>query len=89
MARYSQEFKNTIIIKMMPPENKSIAQIARETGLSEATLNQWRRKARAGGCAAPADYNGPHCQDIIFKFVRWISDSRSWRSISSRGAILR
>ena len=55
MARYSQEFKNSIIAKMMPPENKSITQIARETGLSEATLNQWRRKARASGCAAPAD----------------------------------
>lgn len=55
MAKYSQEFKNSIIAKMMPPDNKSITQIARETGLSEATLNQWRRKARAGGCAAPAD----------------------------------
>ena len=55
MAKYSEEFKNSIIAKMMPPENRSITQIARETGLSEATLNQWRRKARRGGCAAPAD----------------------------------
>jgi len=55
MPRYSLELKNSIIAKMMPPENKSITQIARETGLPEATLNQWRRKARAAGCATPAD----------------------------------
>ena len=55
MAKYSEEFKNSVIAKMMPPENRSITQLARETGLSEATLNQWRRKARMSGFAAPAD----------------------------------
>jgi len=55
MPRYSPELKNSIIVKMMPPENKSITQLVRETGVPEATLNQWRKKARAGGCAAPAD----------------------------------
>ena len=55
MPRYSLELKNSVIAKMMPPENKSITQIARETGLPEATLNQWRRKARATGCVVPGD----------------------------------
>lgn len=55
MTKYSEEFKNSIIAKMMPPENRSITEIARETGLSEATLNQWRRKARMSGFATPAD----------------------------------
>ncbi|MBP1763018.1 MAG: transposase family protein [Firmicutes bacterium] len=55
MPKYSEELKNTIIAQMMPPENKSISQIARKTGLPEATLNQWRRKVRRDGHAAPAD----------------------------------
>lgn len=54
MARYSHEFKYSIITKMMPPQNQSISDIARETGLSEATLHKWRKQARAKGLAVPS-----------------------------------
>ena len=54
MARYSEEFKYSIMLKMMPPHNQSINDIARETGLSEATLYQWRKQARAKGLAVPS-----------------------------------
>lgn len=53
MAKYSEEFKYSIIMKMMPPQNQAVSAIARETGLSEATLHQWRRQARAKGMAVP------------------------------------
>lgn len=53
MARYSEEFKYSIVKRMMPPQNESVNTIARETGLSEATLHQWKRKARAKGIAVP------------------------------------
>jgi transposase len=53
MARYSEEFKYTIVRRMMPPQNESVITIARETGLSEATLHQWKKKARAKGIAVP------------------------------------
>jgi len=53
MAKYSEEFKHSIMMKMMPPQNQSVRDIARETGLSEATLHQWRRKARTKGMAVP------------------------------------
>jgi transposase len=53
MARYSEEFKYSIIVRMMPPENQSVNSIARETGLSEATLYQWRNQARKKGLAVP------------------------------------
>lgn len=53
MARYSEEFKNAIIKRMIPPNNESVASIARETGLAENTLYQWKRKARANGFAVP------------------------------------
>ena len=53
MARYSEEFKYSIMMKMMPPQNQSISQVSRETGLSEATLYLWRKQARTKGLAVP------------------------------------
>jgi transposase-like protein len=53
MARYSEEFKYSIMMKMMPPQNQSVSQVARETGLSEATLHLWRKQARTKGLAVP------------------------------------
>ncbi len=43
MAKYSEEFKYSIMARMMPPQNQSVSEIARETGLSEGTLHQWRK----------------------------------------------
>ena len=54
MPRYSEEFKYSIITKMMPPKNQSITEIARETGLWEATLYKWKKQAKARGIAVPA-----------------------------------
>ena len=54
---YSAEFKESIIRRMLPPNNESISKIAREEGLSEQTLRNWRDKARANGIAAPDDWS--------------------------------
>ncbi len=54
MAKYSKEFKYSIMMKMMPPQNQAVSVIARETGLSEATLHQWRKQARSKGMAVPS-----------------------------------
>ncbi len=53
MARYSEEFKHSIISKMMPPQNQSVDDIAKETGLSKATLYTWRRMAGEKGLIVP------------------------------------
>jgi len=54
MTRYSEEFKYSIIKRMMPPNNESVNSISKETGLSEATLHSWKKKARANGIAVPS-----------------------------------
>lgn len=53
MARYSEEFKYSIISRMMPPKNESVLQISKETGLSEVTLHKWKKQARAKGIDVP------------------------------------
>lgn len=54
MARYSEEFKYSIISRMMPPKNESVLSISKETGLPEATLHKWKKQARAKGIAVPS-----------------------------------
>lgn len=51
--RYSPERKEAVIKKMLPPESKTIAALAAEEGISEATLYNWRRDARSRGRLLP------------------------------------
>jgi len=44
MKQYSEEFKTNIIAKMLPPNNVSVPELARETGIPKDTLYTWRIK---------------------------------------------
>ena len=50
---YSPEYKDSILRRILPPNNESITKIAREEGLSEQTIRNWQIKARKEGYAAP------------------------------------
>ena len=50
---YSKEYKDSILRRILPPNNESINKIAKEEGLSEQTIRNWRDKARKEGYAAP------------------------------------
>ena len=54
MTRHSKEMKHKILQRMMPPNNESVSQIARDSGLSETTLYKWKKAARAQGIAMPS-----------------------------------
>ena len=49
--KYSKEFKDSIIRRMLPPNNESISKISKEEGISEQTIRNWRNKARSQGLA--------------------------------------
>lgn len=53
MAKFSGDFKMGIIRRMMPPQCESVTMLAKETGLSEATLFKWKKNAKAMGIAIP------------------------------------
>ena len=40
---------------MMPPENKIVSELARETGITEQTLYTWRRQLKTQGVAVPGN----------------------------------
>jgi transposase-like protein len=53
IMQYSKERKEAVLKKMMPPHNRSIVELAREEGISEATLYLWRRQVRERGLLLP------------------------------------
>jgi len=59
MPRYTEEFKEQVVRKMMPPNAMSVADVGRDTGISDATLYNWRNQYRKKGKAVPADPSNP------------------------------
>ncbi len=45
-TKYSKEFKESIIARLLPPQNISVPDVARETGVPKDTLYGWRIKYR-------------------------------------------
>jgi transposase-like protein len=45
MKTYSSELKDSIVAKMLPPNNVGVPQLATETRIPRDTLYGWRREA--------------------------------------------
>lgn len=56
---YSPERKAPVLTKMLPPNNMPLGQLAKEEGISHATLTKWRAEARAKGQFLPDANSGP------------------------------
>lgn len=67
--RYSPERKEAVLKKMTPPNNRTIKQLSKEEGISEATLYNWRQEARAKGILMPDADNGPEGWNARDKFA--------------------
>ena len=42
--KYSTGFRNNVLKKVLPPENRGIAEVSKETGVSEQTIRNWKFK---------------------------------------------
>ncbi len=60
MRTYSAELKDSVIKKMLPPMNRSVPELAQETGIPKDTLYTWRvQYRRANGLAVAANEKTP------------------------------
>ena len=48
MQRYSVQFRNTILQKMIGPEKRKAADLSEEFGVSAATIYGWKSKLKDG-----------------------------------------
>ena len=55
MPHYSDERKQQILSKLLPPSNMSVAEVARTEGISEQTLYNWQNKAKQQGRPVPGN----------------------------------
>ena len=44
MPRYSEERKASVLKKLLPPQNRSVLQVAAEEGISDVTLYSWLKQ---------------------------------------------
>jgi len=67
--RYTPERKEAVLRKMLPPHNRSIPELAEEEGISEGTLYNWRKAARAEGRLLPDGDQSPEGWSAADKFA--------------------
>ncbi len=58
--KYSKRMKESVLRKVLPPENRSVSDVAMEMGISEQTIYSWKRQAENGtlsmeGTGSPRD----------------------------------
>lgn len=51
--KYAEERREAILRKLLPPENRPVAEVAAEEGISAPTLYEWRKQARGKGRLLP------------------------------------
>lgn len=66
MKTYPVEFKSALIARMLPPNNVSVPELSKQTGIPQDTLYAWRLRARGRGSQvglAGSDQRGLSSED--------------------------
>jgi len=66
--KYSDERREAILKKLLPPHNRMVAAVAKEEGISAATLYSWRKPARQVGRLLPDHADAPKGSSSRDKF---------------------
>lgn len=53
MSRYPQDRRKAVLKKLLPPYSRSVAEVAKEEGIHEATLYNWKKALRESGAVVP------------------------------------
>jgi transposase-like protein len=69
MKQYPKELKESIIARMLPPNNVSVPELVRDTGISKDTLYSWRTKARKGKTSVESNIHGELSSEEKFNIV--------------------
>jgi len=75
MPRYSEERKQAVMAKLLPPYNLTPQQVAEQEGISLATLYKWRRQAAAKGTRPERS-----CRSAVTQSSHCSRD-RSWKAL--------
>lgn len=57
--KYSKSFRNSILKKVLPPENRSVYSVAKEAGIAPVTINSWLSNLKSGKLDLEQDSDDP------------------------------
>lgn len=57
--KYSKSFRNAILKKVLPPENRSVYSVAKEVGVAIVTINSWLANLKNGTLTVEQDSDDP------------------------------
>ncbi|KEY58173.1 transposase [Serratia sp. DD3] len=69
MPNYSEERKQEILSKLLPPLNMTVAEVSRIEGIGLQTLYNWRHKAKQQGRPVPGNKSTPDQWSAEAKFA--------------------
>ncbi len=72
--KYSRRLKESALRKILPPENRSVTDVAREMGISDQTIYNWKRQAENGTLvldesSSPLDTGQLERYNLLLKFL--------------------
>lgn len=85
--KYTRRIRSSVIRKVLPPENRSVPEVALEMGISEQTIYNWKKMAENGTFDLDAEMESPSTLNRIEKFSLLL-DGKG-RSEEEMGAWLR
>ncbi len=57
--KYSKSFRNAILKKVLPPDNRSVYSVAKEVGIAPITINSWLAQLKSGTLDIERDSDDP------------------------------
>lgn len=66
--KYSNRIKSSVIRKILPPENRSVPEVAKEMGICDQTIYNWKKMAENGTLSLDAEIMSPVSVGRIEKF---------------------
>lgn len=94
MKRISPERKTSVLAKLLPPYNMTVAAVAQLEGISEATLYNWRNQAKTEGKPVPcAEKNSEQwpaeARLAVIVETATLSENGNRRILSQKGTLSR
>ena len=57
--KYTTSFRNSVLKKILPPSNRSVALVSKELGVAVVTINNWLAKLKEGKMSLDEDEENP------------------------------
>lgn len=74
--KYSIGFRNGVLKKVLPPENRPVKEAAKEYGITEQTIHNWMQQLKSGRLEITSEESSPNFRSTAEKF-RLVLESRS------------